>query len=228
MFSSNNFAHDEPGLGGSNTGVGSGGGNTPFGSIPAGIPNFLASLFQRSGRPFQQASNAYFPWLNKATDAQNPFYNAGTGAVGNLQDWLSKMKDPGQFTNNLMQQYQGSPYQTYLQNQAQRAGTNAASASGLTGSTPFAQQLQQNASNISQGGMNDWMNQALGINSQYGAGQAGLAGMGQHASDVLSNLFSGQGQGLAQLQALLKQGQNQDTSNIFGGILHMFSNGLFG
>jgi len=58
-----------------------------------------------------------------------------------------------------------------------RAANNIGSATGMTGSTPMMQQAQQNAQNISSGDMQNWLSQVLGINNQYGQGEAGLMGM---------------------------------------------------
>ena len=73
------------------------------------------------------------------------------------QDWLQTQKDPSKFINDQMANYQESPYAHYLQQQSMRAGQNAASASGLSGSTPLMQQMQQNSGQIASGDMNQWL-----------------------------------------------------------------------
>ena len=129
------------------------------------------------------------------------------------------MKDPSQFINNLMGKYYQSPWAKNMIQQSNNAGTNAASASGLTGSTPFAQQLQQNAGNISSQDQNNWLQNVLGINTQYGAGQQSLANMGQSSANTLGDIYNRIGEGAYGARA----GENQDRNNMMSGFLKMFT-----
>lgn len=192
------------------------------GGLGAGLGGILQGIFGNSGKPYEQAGKAYLPFYNKAQGYQNPFYNAGTGAIPQYQDWLKKMADPSGFINNLMGGYKESPFARYQQEQSVRAGTNAASASGLTGSTPFAQQLQQNASNISGQDMNQWLQNVLGVNTQYGAGLGGLMQGGQHAGDILSQLASNAGEYMGGVGYGKEAGQQQDRNSLWGGITKIF------
>lgn len=192
------------------TSQGGGGGGSFNGSqFGSGVAGVLGGLFGDSQGPYHE----YNDWLGKSEDTQNPFYNAGKQGLGNYQDWLGGQKDPANFINNLTSQYKESPYARYQQQQSVRAGQNAASASGLSGSTPFAQQLQQNAQNISSQDQNTWLQNVLGINTQYGQGQKDLAGMGQHAADNISNIQEKRGE--AAFGA--RSAQNQDFWNTIGG-----------
>lgn len=205
-----------------------------FGGGPSmsggGLSSILSGLFTDAGAPAHAAMGPYNQYMGKAANVQNPFLQAGQGALGNYQHWLGGMQDPSHFINQLMGQYHESPFAQYEQQQAMRAGTNAASMGGLpngmggagAGSTPFAQQLQQNASNISSQDMQNWLQNVLGINNQYGAGQQGLIGGGQNAANSLSGLYSGQGQGLGALAYGQQMGRNQNTGNILGGIGSFF------
>lgn len=177
-----------------------------FGSGLAGV---LGGLFGNSAGPYHE----YSDWLGKAQEKQNPFYNAGTGALTNYQDWLTGMKDPSSFINRLMNQYQESPWARYQQQQAIRAGQNAGSASGLMGSTALAQQLQQNASNISSQDMQQWLQNVLGINTAYGQGQQNLITGGQNAANALTNILGQRGEAAYGARA----GQDQDFWNLIGG-----------
>src|SRR6185295_2293555 len=111
-------------------------------SFLSGLGGLFGGLFGHSDRPYEQAGQQYQKYGDLANNAQNPFYQAGTQATGNYQDWLQAQKNPSEFVNNLMGQYQESPYAQYQQQQAQRAGTNMASANGLSGSTPLADYMQ--------------------------------------------------------------------------------------
>ncbi len=183
-------------------------------------------LFGDSSDPYDEAMKQYKQYGQKSLDTQNPFFKAGTGAIPNYQSWLDKQKDPSGFINNLMNQYQESPWAKYQQQQSVRAGTNAASMGGLPngmggagiGSTPFAQQLQQDAQNISSGDMNNWMSKALGINTQYGQGQENLINGGQTAANNMSNTYNNLGTNMGEASYGRTAGKNQDLMNKIAGI----------
>jgi len=209
---------------------GSGGMGSIFGSgLGGGLSTFLSGLFGNSGQPYQDAMDQMQKYFQGAQGFQMPFFQAGSGAIPQYQDWLKGMSDPSKFVNNLQTQYQQSPYNKFLQDQSMRAGTNAASMGGNAmgqggagiGSTPFAQQMQQNSSNIAASGMNDWMGNVMHANDQYGAGLSNEIGMGQHAGDFLSNLFSNMGNQMGQGAYGKAQGENQDFGNTMGGLLQM-------
>ena len=202
---------------------GMGGGGGMFGS---GLGGFLGGLFGDSGSPYGEAMDQYQQWANKAQNVQNPFLNAGTGAIPQYQDWLKKMQDPSGFMNNLMGGYQQSPYAKYLTNQSMRAGQNAASASGLSGSTPFMEQMQQNAGNIASGDMNKWLESVLGINTEYGKGVGNMMGMGQNAANALTNMYGDMGKSMGEAAYGQKAGENSDFMNMLGGVGSMIGSFL--
>jgi hypothetical protein len=186
-----------------------------------GLGGLLGGLFGDSGAPYDAAMDQYQKYAKKAESYQNPFFNAGVGAIPDYQKWLQGMSNPSGFINGLMGQYQESPWAKYQQQQSMRAGTNAASASGLTGSTPFAQQMQQNAANISSQDMNQWLQNVLGINTQYGQGQQNLMTGGQNAANALTNMYGNLGQQMGEAAYGKKAGENQDFWNTIGGGLSL-------
>jgi len=194
------------------------------GSLGGGISGLLGGLFG-GGDPYKDAMKQYQQYTDKAAQYQNPFFNAGTGAIPDYQKYLQGMSDPSEFMNNLMGGYEESPYNKYLQDQSSRAGINAASASGLMGSTPFLQQQQQNSANISQQGMNDWLANVLGINQQYGSGLQNMMNMGQGAGNQLSGLYSNLGNQMGEGAYGSRMNKNNRMSDIFGGLgnLAMFA-----
>lgn len=192
----------------------------------AGLGGLFGGLFGDSGKPYDKAMEQYQQWANKAQGVQQPYLDAGTNAIGSYQDWLKGMQDPSKFINNLMGQYQQSPYTTYLQQQAQNAGVNAASASGLTGSTPFMQQQQQNATNIAQQGLDSWLQNVLGINTQYGQGQQNLMTGGQGAANALTGLYNNMGQQMGEAAYGKEAGKKQDFWNTIGGGLGLIGSFL--
>lgn len=192
----------------------------------AGMFDSLGSLFGGAfglmNNPYGDAANQFKKYSNKSAGYQNPFFNLGKESIGQYQDWLSGMKDPTEFLNNLIGNYQQSEGSKYLQDQAMKAATNAASASGLTGSTPFQLQAQQNASGIASQDMNNWLQNALGINNQYGQGLWGNIGAGQNAANNLSNIFGNLGSNLGGAKFGQHQLNNQNFSDIFSGLLGLF------
>jgi len=195
-----------------------------FGS---GLGGMLGGLFGGdSGKPYDKAMEQYLQWGNKAQGTQQPFLNAGTQAIPEYQKWLQGQEDPSKFINNLMGQYQASPYSQYLQQQAQRAGQNIGSASGLMGSTPLMEQMQQNAANISSQDMNQWLQNVLGINTQYGQGEENLMKGGQTAANSLTDLYNKMGQQMAE-QSYNKEASKQNNFwNTLGGVGSMIGSFL--
>lgn len=191
---------------------------TMFGT---GLGEALGGIFGDSGAPYDKAMQQYQQYGNQAQNTQQPYLNAGQSAIPNYQNWLQSQSNPSEFINNLMGQYQESPYAKYLQQQSMRAGQNAASASGLMGSTPFMQQMQENARNISSQDMNQWLQNVLGINTQYGQGQQNLMTGGQAAANSLTGLYNQMGQNMGEAAYGKEGGNQQDFWNTLGGSLGM-------
>lgn len=193
----------------------------------AGQYGLLGGLLGGNDNPYADAMDQYQQYAQQALQQQQPFYNAGVGAIGQYQNWLNSMKDPSGFMNNLMGQYQESPYAAYMKRQANNAGINAASASGLMGSTPFLQQAQENAQNISNKDLSSWLQNVLGINSQYGQGVGNLMAGGQNAANALTNMYGNMGasMGQAQMQRTMFDNQN-GPSAMLGGLSNLIGSFL--
>jgi hypothetical protein len=165
-----------------------------FGSNLGG---FLGGIFGNPQKPY---------------DKNQGYLDKGKQGYQGYQDWLNKQQDAAKFINDTMNQYQESPYAHNMQQQSIRAGQNAASASGLTGSTPFAQQLEQNAGQISSADQNQWLHDVLGINTQYGQGQFNNA-------NAMNDIYGRMGENAYNKETT---GQNNMWNTIGNGI------GLFG
>lgn len=194
-----------------------------FGS---GIGGLVGGMFGDSGKPYDAAMRQYKDWDAKAQGTQQPFLDAGTGAIPQYQQWLKGQQDPSKFINEQMSNYQESPYAQYLQQQSMRAGQNAASASGLMGSTPMMLEMQQNAGNIANQDQNQWLQNVLGINTQYGQGQQNLMQGGQNAANSLSNINMQMGDRMGQAAYGQQAGKKQDWWNTIGGGLSMIGSFL--
>lgn len=186
------------------------------------LPGLAQGFFGDSGKPYEQAWKGYKPFFEQAKTSQNPFYNAGQQAIPQFQNWLSSQSNPSGFINNLLSQYQESPWAHYQQEQGVRAAQNLGSATGLTGSTPLQLQAQQNAQSISSGDMQNWLQNVLGINTQYGAGLHNQEQMGQHAADFLSQLFQGAGEYKGGTNYGQEAGEQSDRNALWAGIAKMF------
>ena len=185
--------------------------------IGGGVGSVIGGLFNDSGAPYDAAMDAYDKYQHKTEDTQNPFYNSGKSAMPEYEKWLQGQKDPSKFVNNLMSGYSESPWAKNEQNAAMRANTNAASASGLSGSTPMQLQGQQNATQISSQDQQQWLQNVLGINTQYGQGRQNQINTGQHAADELTNTYNNYGDLYGQAQYGQKAGENADFANLIGG-----------
>jgi len=193
---------------------------SPFEKLGIGnaFGGILGGLFGNSDEPYEAAGEQYQKYGDLARQTQQPFFNAGTQAIPAFQNWLQSQSNPSQFINNLMGQYQQSPWAQYMQQQSMRAGQNYGSANGLSGSTPLMMQLQQNAGNISSEDMGKWLKNVLGINTQYGQGQQSLIQGGQSSANALTNMYGQMGENMANAEYGREAGREQDKGDIFGGL----------
>lgn len=189
--------------------------------IPGGL-SVLQGLMGNSGDPYGAANSQYQQLYQQAQQTQNPFYNMGTGAIAPYQAYNQRMADPSAFINQLMGSYQSSPYANFMQKQAQRANTNSASASGLIGSTPYQQQGEQYAHDISSQDQNSWLNNVLGVNTQYGQNLNNMLNYGANSANALTNLSANFAPQMGQAAYGQQAGNNFDFSNILGGLSSFF------
>ncbi len=188
-----------------------------------GLGALLSSLFGNSSAPYQAGMNQMQGGMNQMQQWEQPWMQNGQQAMGNYNNMLGSMSNPSQFINNLMQNYQQSPNATYQMAQGQRANNNAAAASGMLGSTPFQQQSQQTAQGISSADMNQWLQNALGVNSQALQGYGNEMQMGQNATNSLLNQYGQYNTNMGQLAYGQANAQNQNMGQgIMGGLNFLF------
>lgn len=200
----------------------------PFdkGMFGSGAGGFLGGLFGDSGKPYDDAMQQYQQYMHMGEGVQKPYLNAGNAAIPEYQKWLEGQKDPSKFVNSLMGNYQESPYAHMLQQQAMNAGNNSASASGMMGSSPLMQQQMQNAGQIASGDMNSWLQNVLGINTQFGQGQHNLMQGGQQAANSLTDMYNQMGTKMGEAAYGKESGKQNDFWNTIGGGLSMLGSFL--
>lgn len=196
------------------------------GQFGSGLGGVLGGLFGNSGKPYDKAMDEYQKYMQMSQQTQQPFLNAGTGAIGDYQKWLQSQQDPSKFINGLMGNYQESPYAHMLQQQAMNAGNNSASASGMMGSSALMNQQMQNAGQIASGDMNSWLQNVLGINTQYGQGQNNLINVGQNSANALTDMYNQMGGKMGEAAYGKQAGKQNDFWNTIGGGLSMLGSFL--
>lgn len=189
--------------------------------IPGGS-QFLGGLIG-SSQGFDAASKALGQGWEQAQQYQKPFWETGVNALPQYNKWLQGMQNPSDYLNNLMGQYQQSPWAKFQTQQGIRAANNAGSASGLIGSTPLAQSTADYARNISSQDQNNWLQNVLGINNLYGQGQFNLANIGQNSANSLTNYLGDYSRAQAEAQAKSADAGQNDMFNMIGGGLSLLS-----
>ena len=125
--------------------------------------------------------------LKQGLGFQQPYMEAGKSALG---AYMGSMGLPGGSPGGqqgAVDRFTQSPGYQYALNQGLSAASRGAAAAGLSGSGAAQKELQQRGQGMA--------NQEFG---QYQGRLAGLAGMGQHASDVSSQMAYGTGGELSQ------------------------------
>ncbi len=151
----------------------------------------LSGMFGWSGRPYDKARDEYKKYMNKGLDEYAPYANAGRNALGNYQNFLNPMQDPNKYFNDIMSKYQESPYAHFQQNEAMNAGNNAASASGMLGSTAHSNANMAMSRNLSSQDMQQYLQNILGIGNTYMGGQQNLMNQGFNAAGARANMYQG-------------------------------------
>lgn len=182
------------------------------------LASIFDNLFNDSREPYADAQRDYDRYFNQGTGALNPYNQAGQNALGKYQDWLGDMQDPSGFINNLMGKYQESPYAQYSKRQAMRGGINAASAGGLIGSTPFQQGMAEQYNGIGSKDMQDWLSRVLGVNNEYGHGEADIFHTGANSANALANMYGRAASDQGDLAWAKANAGQQRSGGIIGGL----------
>jgi len=182
--------------------------------------SWLSNLFGGGGK---NPADAAMPYLNQipgqTQQYYQPFFDAGKGAIGPLQEQYQKLLgDPGGWLNKIGEGYQQSPGFKSAMEQAMQAGGHAAAAGGMAGTNTDQFQRMKMATDLSNQDYNNYLQGALGLYGQGLSGEQGMAGMGQQAGNSMADMIA---QTLAQQGNLAFQGQaqkNKNQSDMWGNI----------
>lgn len=200
------------------------GGMNGFGSIIGGALNAFNNPYDSSVNTLGDILGGFGKYKDEVSGNFNPYMQAGSGAIGTYQNALNQMQDPTKFMNNIMNQYQQSPWAKFQTQQGINAANNAGSASGMLGSGAEQKELADYAQNISSRDMQQYFNNAMGINNQYLGGYGHLMDNGLNANNMYSNFLNGLmnsqanvAGAKAQAQSMQGQTENQGWGDMLGG-----------
>jgi len=189
---------------------------SPTNAIGGGL---LSGFFGGGG-----AKNAN-KYLNKIPgvghEAYDPFINQGREAGGILKDQYGRMLDPTKYMDDIMKNYQMSQGATYKRDQLGKGIGNTAAAGGIAGTPEHQREYGQMSNDIMSQDMDQYLQNALGINDRGIRGEEGFYDKGFQASgslaDMLANMF-GSKAGLA-----YKSGQ--DKNALMQSLMKMLATG---
>ena len=222
------------GLAGAGAGAGAGG---PLGAIGGG----LLGLFGGGNNDPSEEANKYLEQIpGTITPYYQPYVNAGTNALGSLQDQYGNlignradlqnqysnllnqgvniqgqynqlMNDPNAIINRLGAGYQRSPGYDFRLKQGQQGLNNAAAAGGMLGSNQHQQQADELSQNIANQDYQQYLQQAMGL---YGAGLQGNQNLYNTGLQGIQGLYNTGIQGQQGLAALGQQSASELANNL--------------
>lgn len=188
-----------------------------------GAGGLLGGLFGKHGadqygNQIQNAQNESKDLYNQGLQYYQPYYDQGTDAFGKYGQAVDRMSDPTQFVNGIMDQYQESPGAQFQQQQGLMQANNASAASGSLGSPQEQIALQKYGQGVSNQDMQQYMQNALGVNSQYLSGLGNQSQMGFGAAQSMNQNRQGLADNLAELLQNLGLSQAQGSQAMGGGL----------
>lgn len=176
------------------------------------------------GGGYKNPADAAQPYLNRIPGAigqyYNPYFQAGTGALPQLQGQYGQLlNDPGGKLNQIGQGFHESPgFQFALQQALQGAG-HAAAAGGQAGSPEHQQRNIELATQLGNQDYQNYLHNALGLYGQGLEGERGLSQQGQLAGQSYADQIAQTLGQQAQLGYYGQQNANKERSSLFGGIV---------
>ena len=136
------------------------------------------SQWSHPGRAYKKAGQVEAENFNKSQQFRNPAIEHGEEAYKTYNDMYNKLAHPEDLQSDWASHYEKSPYAQNLQQEALGQGMDAASASGLGGSSAAIANIQKGGADIMQKDRQQYMDDmmkkylaAMGIGSDiYGKG----------------------------------------------------------
>lgn len=164
-----------------------------------GFTPYAMSNFMGAGRGYDEAAKRMEEQLYNAGNYYRPYREAGERAIPQFEQWMNQYKNPQEFMNNVFANYSMSPGAKYKLGQTERAANNAASASGMIGSSAHMREAGNIANQISSEDMQQYLQNYLGIGGIYGQGLNSMMGQGFNAAGGSAGLMGNNAAQLGQL-----------------------------
>src|SRR5215813_12791874 len=84
-------------------------------------------LFNDPSKPYNDAAAQFDKYYQQASQTLSPWVNAGSNALGQYQNALNPMSNSTGYINNIMNQYQMSPWAQFQMQQGMKGMNNAMS-----------------------------------------------------------------------------------------------------
>lgn len=149
----------------------------------------------------------------------SPFFNAGVGALPELQNQYSGLlKNPAEKLNQIGAGYQQSPGFKFALDQALGASGQAAAAGGMAGSPAHQQEAMQLGTNMANQDYNNYMQHALGLYNSGLSGQQGLYEGGRQTGNSMADMIANAMQQSGNLAFRGQQDRNAGTNSMLSGL----------
>jgi len=190
-----------------------------------GVVSGVSNLFSGGGndaaadmeKSLRQAQDIMRQYYGEAKGYMQPFYDTGIQSMGKYSSRLDEMSDPLAFYQKMLTGYNTSPQAKFQQDQAMKASNQSAAAAGMLGGGAQQKALADYTQQLTSRDQQQWLNNMLGINSQYMGGESALMGQGFNAGQQIGNWGMQTGSDLASLMGAIGKAQAAgDVSNASG------------
>lgn len=199
-------------------------------SLFDGLTNFFSGGKQQGYEDLQnmlgKGMGEMKGYVNQANDILNPYNQNGLSQYGTLQQAIARMQNPQQFMSDMLQGYTMSPMAQHQIAAGNDAAYNAAAASGMTGSTPYLMDVNEQSQQIANRDQQQYLNNAMGIYNQGLGMSQNLYNTGFGAAGQMSNNLSSLAQAVANMYGQMGQAQLGQDQAETGGLAGMLGAGL--
>jgi len=179
----------------------------------------------------REGMDEYRKNTGQANALMDPYYQAGKGEMNPYMDNYKRMLDPNKFTEDMMKGYETSPGAQRQLKMGADSAMNAASASGMLGSSNLLNQVNEESQGIMKADQNNYLDRQLGIYNNGLGQQQGMVNMGYGAGQQMGNNYMQQGNAMMRgygdvgnAQLGQNMGRMQGWANLFGTAGKMFGN----